>query len=1142
MNCKKLFPPIKEKKMIKFTIFIIFFLGLILWGLGCQHIQDRLLQKCHYNIQKNYSANEQNPVEQAISFSPEYQKLTISFDFKITGYGQYHNIFQTGHLNSGIRMEFTNPHDVYWSSLSPDKKWSSGVVGKNLEHNKTYHLLLVYAGGKVTASLDGHVVSTIKIDHLPEFNAIIFGRGYSADRYFRGNISNISIVTETTLFILLHLQILLAGVILVFVLVLINALVPYKFLSWKCFISVFGWLKNPITVLITALLLTIISYYLLKAFGGFYQYKEVGNPKMLLTWETFEFFLSTEIKRAKAAFFADSPLPDNESKLPTFRISINSKYLDELNSDLPYSGKQESYPAFLKVNDKDNIFKIKLRYRGDNLWHWLYKQKSLRISFEKNKPYNMRSRINLVNPPYIFGFRDVATFKVSQELGILSPECYPVRVFINGEYMGVYIFLDQPDESFLRRNKVMPGSIYFGDDSDDDSETVVTKYGASNLFFEEARWVKQASRNAEQKSNREDIQTFIKIINEPSQQKFYDLFFQFFDVKKYFEYMALDRITGTWMHDMNHNHKLYFDPYKGKFEPIQWDVRHFTTAIEKDRVGYVLLQRIQENPLLDFEVDKLVYRHYLDNITNKLFDIYKKYTLLAEKDLLADRYKEAAAYGFATAPYTYSEQAEIMEKDFNTLSQRKEHILNKYINDANISYHYEKLQDNRYLLSFFVTGNTPVEIDISKLLLNGSISLLPDNTFEKSALSNKEILYPGRKVVRNTSRVVYMSNKKVVPAIEHYAFVLKSTAIGNDLEKIRYSNAITGRRIIPKRVDQKNVRDAESLHPWKFKEKKIKQVILSGNIYIPEDKVFEDDTAIMILPGTKISLAPNASLFFHGNVTAEGTEDAPIEFDSAIDGEPWGIVVVQGQSGSGSVFRYCRFLHGSVDSNNLIYYTAPLNIHDVKDFTVENCYFAYNNIGDDAMHVAYSQKGLVKNNVFENTRMDALDIDIANVVVEGNMFLNIGNDAVDIMTSTIEVRNNLLANTGDKGVSIGEMSTVDLYDNTFVNNFIGIEVKDNSVATSKDSLIINAETYAIHLYNKNKRYDKGGSLTAEGTVFLGNAETKLDKHSTAEFQGTVEDKISNYTNYLMLDRVVPVDFLPTIRDLLLKSDNMRTIE
>jgi len=179
--------------------------------------------------------------------------------------------------------------------------------------------------------------------------------------------------------------------------------------------------------------------------------------------------------------------------------------IDILNVDLPESGKDHYVDAFMHVSDKKNkTFKVKLRYRGDNNFHWLFKQKSLRIKLSEDDSYNMSKIINLINPPMLMQITDVISYEIAKELGLISPEYYPVRMFVNGEYMGVYLFLSQVDESLLRIHKIMPGSIYYGESSP------VNENGIFYLFFKQQFWQNKGARNKETKNLREDISYYIE--------------------------------------------------------------------------------------------------------------------------------------------------------------------------------------------------------------------------------------------------------------------------------------------------------------------------------------------------------------------------------------------------------------------------------------------------------------------------------------------------------------------------------------------------------------------------------------------------------------------------------------------------------
>lgn len=146
------------------------------------------------------------------------------------------------------------------------------------------------------------------------------------------------------------------------------------------------------------------------------------------------------------------------------------------------------------------------------------------------------------------------------------------------------------------------------------------------------------------------------------------------------------------------------------------------------------------------------------------------------------------------------------------------------------------------------------------------------------------------------------------------------------------------------------------------------------------------------------------------------------------------------------------------------------------------------------MHISYA-KGEVTNSIFKDARSDALDIDIATVTLKNNSFYNAGNDALDIMTTTLYAIKNHFETTGDKGISIGEWSNATLIDNSFIDNHIAIEVKDQSILKLTNTKIKNVRYKAINLYHKNKRYDRGGTVIIKNLNIIGNRTITADSSS-----------------------------------------------
>lgn len=278
-----------------------------------------------------------------------------------------------------------------------------------------------------------------------------------------------------------------------------------------------------------------------------------------------------------------------------------------------------------------------------------------------------------------------------------------------------------------------------------------------------------------------------------------------------------------------------------------------------------------------------------------------------------------------------------------------------------------------------------------------------------------------------------------------------------------------------------------------------KTVVIKGIIEIKKTLIFNEEKEVIIEPNTTFIMYPKTSIYFYGKVTAIGTNKQPIKFIAKDKNRPWGLIAVQGKSTTGSKFYYCYFENGSIDTRNLIHYTAQFNIHDMDYFEVKKCFIGKNFKGDDAMHIAYS-KGIVDSCIFNNARSDALDIDISDVNITNNIFKNSGNDALDIMTTTMNATNNIFINAGDKGISVGEWSISEISNSTFIRTYIGLEIKDKSEVNASNLKFINAKNIAINLYNKNKRYDKGGFLKATNIKFIGNNKIKSDKRSNYEIK------------------------------------------
>ncbi len=333
-------------------------------------------------------------------------------------------------------------------------------------------------------------------------------------------------------------------------------------------------------------------------------------------------------------------------------------------------------------------------------------------------------------------------------------------------------------------------------------------------------------------------------------------------------------------------------------------------------------------------------------------------------------------------------------------------------------------------------------------------------------------------------------DKHLVNSNLNYRYIVLDQNIS--LDDFNFTNYITGKSVVPENGVITSDAKTDSIHPWKLPDPKYQTKILEGAIDV--NKTIEFNEHITIKPGTTFIMDENSSIYFYGKVTAIGTKEKPIKFIAKDPKKPWGLVAVQGKETTGSKFVYVEFENGSIDTQNLIHYTSPFNIHNMDWFEVRNCKIGRNFVGDDAMHIAYA-KGIVDHCEFTDARSDGLDIDISDVNITNNTFINSGNDGLDIMTTTMNASNNTFTDMGDKGISVGEWSEANISNSIFTRTNIGLEIKDKSKVIAHNLTFINTKEKAVNLYNKNKRYDTGGFLDAADITFVGNKIVKADKKS-----------------------------------------------
>ena len=144
---------------------------------------------------------------------------------------------------------------------------------------------------------------------------------------------------------------------------------------------------------------------------------------------------------------------NNKQGLPIKKIYIDEKLQNELLLDVPHSTKHWKKGFYL---DNNEIKNIEIRFRGDNSRNWLLEKKHWRIKTQKKNLINKQRYFDYLP----FDHNKFLSGRIANSLEILSPKFNLVELFINDQSSGIYIESENINESFLRKNFIMPVNVY----------------------------------------------------------------------------------------------------------------------------------------------------------------------------------------------------------------------------------------------------------------------------------------------------------------------------------------------------------------------------------------------------------------------------------------------------------------------------------------------------------------------------------------------------------------------------------------------------------------------------------------------------------------------------------------------------------
>ena len=874
-------------------------------------------------------------------------------------------------------------------------------------------------------------------------------------------------------------------------------------------------LSPPSGILLSLPLAIAIGWYAWSAYAQIDRYGRASGEEVPWSVELFQIALHDELTRDLRRI--SLPGRPESNPLPTFSLSLTRDNLDGLNRQLAGKEARQYVDAFVQ---KDGTMReVRVRYRGSKPWHWLEPQKSMKVRLDRGDLIDGTRIFNLVNDPTPFGLEEQIILDVSRELGLLTPEYNAVRFLLNNNDMGVYRYAAQPVEGLLRRGRRMPGALYSGD-----TDIVDSTLHVGSLFFAREGWKQVAKQSGEEGDDFGPLDQLLGAVQGASFLEFAEYARRNIDLPRYAMFDALDVVFGGSEHDYFSNHKFYFDPYRGKFEPIAWSFRGFKHDPEFNYIDHPLLIRLKMTPgylaLRDSTVFSLLSNQAsVPNIRTRANQLFEEMA----PDLRADPYWDAYKllprvsrfHRFMVRPMTASKWLLAARDEIHGYSRRVRYLLDT-LERPNISGTAGLVEPVVARLDLRVDGHGAHdlrEITVSAscsgpfelradLNRNGTLDDAIDPVIASgvvgrtTALNSHRNLLAGARLVGRAEPRPKRGRVRVVNESRTFSYLLQCDCPPQEVALI-LDNRVTGGSsrlaLLVERTAYAHKTDtlppAESVpsfasgqrsaHPWGFRIQPSPEIVRLGPgiVKVPETRVFRPHQEVIIAPDTKIAMGENASLVFHGRVTGEGTVAHPIVVGPAETGAAFGGIVIQGPASAGSRLKQMHIAGGTKAGKIGVDYSSLLNIYDTEDIVIEGVSFYDISGAENVLHATYVRNLRLNEVDIQQAPIDGVDLEFTQGAIRGIHVLGAGDDCLDLMGVNLLVSDSILQSCTNNAVSVGEESEVNAQGLFLSDSETGVLSKNDSHVRISRSLIYGTTT-ALQTKRRETHYTGDSSIGA----------------------------------------------------------------
>lgn len=365
--------------------------------------------------------------------------------------------------------------------------------------------------------------------------------------------------------------------------------------------------------------------------------------------------------------------------------------------------------------------------------------------------------------------------------------------------------------------------------------------------------------------------------------------------------------------------------------------------------------------------------------------------------------------------------------------------------------------------------------------------------------------------------------------------------------------------------DQSVLNEHRILYLVKYTQGTAIEGSLSGNlIWSPENGPYRikgwvsisKGSSLVIEPGTIVLLEPEARFDVHCPLTASGTHDSPILFQS-LECSPWDRIEILGATATG-LFENCVFENSQAGGDGNQDYLGALTAYG-SNVVIRNCEFRN---CDRCVVALYGSEFEILNSTFKDTRecifsaqcygeidsctfmdvigyADAIDFSGPLFIpprITNNLFLGGGDDAIDEENATIIIEGNTFTgfdSYDNKGISLEGPGSPLIRNNIFFGCDVGIAIKNYCNPIIDHNTIVD-NRIGIHSYAKDIGQGPGYGTMKNSILWLNDKDFWLEHKSTLDISYCNSSQKIQGNNNLSLN---PLFISPDKKDYGLKGNS-----